>query len=421
VVLQPTPLSVGRMQRAILLQTEATSAKQSVLSAFEEVSTAEVNRLLSERGKYKRFKDFWRGISSDSKRLTGFNIQVVCDLARSTWRKQKGCERVDDVTVKFNVPRNCKTFKTKEFTFVELGLVPRRRVAVPIRKNRNWDRFSGLLRSGWTCKTFGLTPNLQIVAYLSKEDSDMPRRKNVLGVDVNSKCFALTVLSPEGKLLKQTYLGKDIWARRKKIFERNRLLRSYADRGDPSAQKKLDRAKHGERNFVKNRIGEVVRDITNLALQYNADIAIENLKRFSPKGKHFNRQVMRIPFYAFRRNIEQRCFDKGITLNIVNSWHTSKWCPHCGAVGKGHDATNYSLFRCKCGLVVNSDRKASLAVAAKSLLERGSSPNQITSLSLSSRRVPVNGLLRCPNAIGNNVAVQLDSQLNGKPTSFSCG
>ncbi|MDV3244022.1 MAG: zinc ribbon domain-containing protein [Nitrososphaerales archaeon] len=371
--------------------------------------------------KYRRFNDFWHGIGSESKRLTGFNSQVVCDLARGTWRKQKGCESMDGVTVKFNVPRNCKTFKTRGFTFVEFGLYPKKRIAVPIRKNRNWQRFSGLVGSGWACKTFGLTPDLQIATYLSKADVVVPRRNNVLGVDVNSKCFAATILSPEGKVLKQLYLGKDIWERRKKMFERKSMLQSYADLGSHSAEKKLEATKTKEHNFVKNRIGEVVRDITNLALKYDADIAIENLKRFSPKGKRFNGQVMRIPFSAFRRILEQRCFDKGITLNIVDCWHTSKWCPRCGAVGRGHDAANYSLFRCKCGLVVNSDRKASLAIAAKSLLERGSSPNQMTTLSLSSRRVPVNALLRRPDAIGNRVAVQLVSQLNGKPTSFSRG
>jgi IS605 OrfB family transposase len=413
-------LLVGRVQRAILLQTDATSHKQNALSAFEQVATAESNRLLSERGNYRKFNDFWRGVGSESKKLTGFNIQVVCDLARGAWRKQKGCTSVKGVTVKFNVPRNCKTFKTKAFHFVELGLYPRRRVAVPIRTNRNWDRFSGLLGSGWTCKTFGLTPDLQVVAFLSKTDVDKPRRKNVLGVDVNSKCFALTIVSPEGKVLKQAYLGKDIWERRKHIFERKSMLQSYADTGSRSAGRKLEATKTKEHDFVRNRIGEVVRDVTNLALKYDADIAIEDLKRFSPKGKRFNREVMRIPFYAFRRNLEQRCFDKGITLNTVDSWHTSKWCPRCGAVGKGHDAANYSLFRCRCGLVVNSDRKASLAIAAKSLLERGSSPNQMIFLSLSSRRVPVNALLRRPDAIGN-FAVQLISQLNGKPTSFSRG
>ncbi len=222
--------------------------------------------------------------------------------------------------------------------------------------------------------------------------------------------------------MKQLYLGKDIWERRKKMFEHKSMLRSLADKGSRSAQKKLEATKTREHDFVKNRIGEVVRDITNLALQHDADIAIENLKRFSPKGKKFNRQVMRIPFYAFRRNLEQRCFDKGIMLDMVDSWHTSKWCTHCGAVGKGHDPANYALFRCKeCGQIVNSDRKASLAIATKSLLERGSSPNQMTTLSLSGRRVPVNALLRRPDAIGNRVAVQLGSQLNGKPTSFSRG
>ncbi len=131
---------------------------------------------------------------------------------------------MDGVTVKFNIPRNCKTFKTKAFHFVELGLRPGGRIAVPIRTNRNWDRFSGLLGSGWTCKTFGMTPDLQIVAYLSRPEASPPIRRNVLGVDVNSKCFAVSVLSPEGKVLRQLYLGKDIWERRRRILERRSTL-----------------------------------------------------------------------------------------------------------------------------------------------------------------------------------------------------
>ncbi len=414
-------VSIGRMQRAILLQTEATSAKQKILSTFEQAATAEANRFLSERVKYRRFNDFWHGVGSQSKRLTRFNSQVVCDLARGAWRKQKECTSVDGVTVKFNVPRNCKTFRTKGFTFVELGLYPKKRIAVPVRKNRNWDRFSGLLGSGWICKTYGLTPSLEIVAFLSKEGSQPIRRRNVLGVDVNSKCFALTILSPEGTVLRQMYLGRDIWERRRRIFDRKSGLRSLADKGSRSAKRKLEHTRHDERNFVKNRIGEVVKDIINLALKYDADIAIENLKRFSPKGKKFNRQVMRIPFYAFRRGLEARCFDKGITLNTVDAYHTSKWCSHCGAVGKGHSGSVYTLFRCrKCGQVVNADRKASLAIAAKSLLERKHSPNQMTAFSLSSRRVPVSGLMRRPHETGGQPAVP-PSTSGGKPTGFSRG
>jgi transposase len=54
----------------------------------------------------------------------------------------------------------------------------------------------------------------------------------------------------------------------------------------------------------------------------------------------------------------------------------------------------YSLFRCKaCGLTVNSDRKASLAVAVKSLLERVSPNAHSEFVQISSRGVPVNGAL----------------------------
>ena len=164
----------------------------------------------------------------------------------------------------------------------------------------------------------------------------------------------------------------------------------------------------------------MVRDITNLAIEYDADIGIENLKRFSPKGRRFNREVLRIPFFAFKNNLISRCFDKGITLNIVDSWHTSKWCSRCGAVGKGHSPTNYSLFICKeCGQTVNSDRKASLAVAAKTLLGR-EVPNQKI-LRFPNRRVPVNGLIRPDAVVEPIVAVRHVSSTYGKPTGFSRG
>jgi IS605 OrfB family transposase len=404
------------MQRAILLQTDATSHKQSVLSAFEQAAAAESNRLLSERVNYRKYNDFWRGVSSESKRRTGFNVQVVCDLARSIWRKQKGCTSVKGVTVKFNVPRNCKTFKTKGFHFVELGLYPGRRVAVPIKKNRNWDRFSGLLGSGWTCKTYGLTPSLEIVAYLSKPAAPLRAKRNVIGIDINAKDFAYTVMTPDGDVLKQGYLGQHIWTKKRHFEERRALLQSL------NALKKLKRMRHRQRDFVRTNIGQMVREIILLAKRFNADISIEKLSRFKPKGRMFNRKAMTIPFYLFRRILEARCFDNGIMLNRVDAYHTSKWCIRCGAVGAGHDGGNYALFRCRmCGLTMNADRKASVAVAAKTLLERGNSPNQITFLRISGRRVPVSGLVRPVSDAPEPMAVPMLVQGRGKPTGFSRG
>jgi hypothetical protein len=165
-------------------------------------SRPETNLLLTERTQYSSFNSFWKAIGRETKKRSGFNIQVICDLVRSVWKKQKGCSNVNGTTVKFNVPRNCKTFKTAAFFFVELGLRPRNRIAVPIKKNLNFIRFESLIKDGWTCKTFGLTPSLEICAYLSKE-KEILRRRNVMGIDINNKNFAYTVLTPEGEILKQ--------------------------------------------------------------------------------------------------------------------------------------------------------------------------------------------------------------------------
>jgi IS605 OrfB family transposase len=409
------------MKRAILLQIDNTTAKKrNILEDFSLKATSEFNRLWNERDFCNTFMEFHRKTFAMSKRRTGFNVQVYACLERMVWRSKSKSKR--GITIKFNVPRNCKTFDMS-MPFVEFGIYPRNRVAVPIAKNRNFQRYSDLLKAGWTCKTYGLTPNLEIVAYLSKDDIKLQRRKNIIGVDVNSKCFAITVLSPDGKILKQDYLGTDIWINRKRIFERKSILQSYADLGSGSAIKKLRKTKTHEHNFVKNRIGEVTKDIIELALEFDADIAIENLKRFKRKGKKFNREVMRIPFFAFRKNLLSRCFDKEITLDIVDAWHTSKFCSHCGAVAKsGHSSKNYALFVCKkCGVVVNSDRQASLNIAIKSLLERKDSTNHKL-FQISNRRVPVNGLIKRPDAVVEPiVAVRHVSSTHGKPTPFRGG
>jgi len=355
--------------------------------------------------------EFHHKTLSASKEKTSCNVQVRCSLIRDAWRKK--ANKTNGLAVKFNIPRNCKTFETKTNFFVELGMYPSNRIAVPIKQNRNYQRFQSLIQDGWTCKTFGLTKRLRIVAYLTKQ-SEIPPRKNVLGIDVNAKHFAVSVVSPEGEVLYQTYFGRYIWAKRKNFMERKALLQSL------KATRKLRHTRHRENNFVKTNLGQMVREIIRIANRYDADIAIEKLRRFNPKGKRFNKTVMRIPFYKFRQILEQRCFDNHIHLDIVDSWHTSKWCSRCGAVGKGHSA-NYSLFKCKCGQVVNSDRKASLAVAVKSLLERNSrGSDQSDFFQLSGRRVPVNGLIRSDES-GLNCAVHGIQPLEGKPTPFMGG
>jgi IS605 OrfB family transposase len=372
--------------------------------------------MLSERGTDRNSKRLQDKTYRQVKQSSGFQAQVMCDLSRNV-AKTKG-EHLNGITVKFNVPRNCKTFRTRGFFFIELGMYPWNRLAVPIRKNRNLDRFFGLLGSGWTCKTYGLTPNLEIAAYLSKAETPLVPRRNILGVDINNKNFAYSVLTPEGMVLEQGYLGQQIWPKKVHFAERRALLQSL------NALKKLKRMRHRQRDFVYTSIGQIVREVVMIAHRFEADVSIEKLHRFTPKGRRFNKKVMTIPFFLFKRILEARCFDNGIALNKVDAFHTSKWCSRCGAVGKGHDGRNYALFSCReCGQVVNSDRKASLAVAVKSLLERsGSLFNQNdNTLQISGRRVPVNGLFRGGSDAPGRMAVPTPVRGRGKPAASVVG
>lgn len=378
------------MKQAVSLQTIATNSKNKRLKDFMIKAIEEYNRLLSERWDCDSFMEFHYKTLSISKKNTSFNVQVRCSLIRDAWKKKS--DKVSGLTVKFNIYRNCKIFNTKSNFFVEFRMYPRNRIDVPIKQNRNYQRFQNLINNGWTCKTFGLTKDLNVIAFLNKE-KEIKQRKNMMGIDVNAKCFAISVISPKGKILCQTYLGKFIWSKRKEIVERRSLLQFL------NKTKKLKRIGNYERNFVDTNLGQTVKEIIKIANRFDADISIEKLKKFKSKGRKFNKTVMKIPFYKFRRILEQRCFDNDITLNVVDSWHTSKWCSHCGALANGH-SSNYSLFKCKCGQIVNSDRKASLAIAVKSLLERNSNilePD--TSIQISKRRVPVNGLLRSDDVV----------------------
>jgi len=104
----------------------------------------------------------------------------------------------------------------------------------------------------------------------------------------------------------------------------------------------------------------------------------------------------------------------------ANTYHTSKWCVRCGAVNAGHAKGNYALYGCGCGLNVNSDRKASLAVAVKTFLERDGSLDQET-FQISGRRVPVSGLKRNVSDAVEPMVVLIGGSAKGKAHEFIRG
>lgn len=120
------------MQSATLLQTDATVSKNHILRAFMDKALAEYNHMLSERTKYSySLMGFHRKVYPSVKSRTSFSSQVICDLERSAWHI-KG-DNVKSLTIKFNIPRNCRIFHTNKRLFVKL--VPYPKMPFPFQSN----------------------------------------------------------------------------------------------------------------------------------------------------------------------------------------------------------------------------------------------------------------------------------------------
>ena len=334
--------------------------------------------------------------------------QVLLNLIRSSFHlKQKPIDKrnTERITLDYNIPRACKMFTNNGKLYFAITLRPKHRIAIPIEDNGSVRRFQKHIDNGWKIKQIGLTRNNDIIATISKRKTSK-NYKNILGIDTNSNNVSVTALAPQGKVLKQLYLGKNLYNRKAKILRRKSKLQSYADKGSCKAKEKLRKLRRKVRNINKNAVGEIAKQIHHIADRYESRIIFERLHKFQAnKGKNANRKITLIPFRMLAMNTAIRSVETGIPLGYVDSYHTSKWCSGCGSVNPPHDPKNYAIYRCRsCGLVVNSDRKASLAVAVKKFAERKEY------FQFSAKRVPVNALYRgdeciATQATGNAVAL----------------
>ena len=296
-------------------------------------------------------------------------------------------------------------------------------MTIPVKLDAHWDRLNVYLSDGWMFDNISLLRGNRIAVVIEK--TFLPavnNRRYILGVDVGSSTLAAVTVydTQELKVVKQLYLGQDVAERQNWYLERRAMLQHLTKKGEDKdkARKKLRKLKHDQRNFVNTRSGQIACEITELAEKYDASIAIENLGLRAKKKeidmakgeKKLNRKarkkINRIPFGKLRDFLTPNCEISQTPLDIIDAYHTSKWCPQCGSVNPGHDKSNYALYTCKtCGNIVNSDRKSSLVVAVKSLLERMTRNQGLTKpdsikIQISRRRPPVTvvGLFRlCPD------------------------
>ena len=290
---------------------------------------------------------------------------------------------------------------------------PSKSFVIPIRTDRQFQRFNSFLEDRWIFDNISLLKDGRVSIVFEKEFPKQEiNQRYAIGIDMGSSTLASTTIFDikTSKIVKQLYFGRDVAIKQRKYLERRAKLQSLADKGFHRAKKGLEKLKNKQFNYVKTRSGQIAKEIVKLAKLYDAYISIEKLENLIGRKGQFskksNEKINHIPYGKFKEFLKSNCKMLQVPLYEVDAYHTSKWCPCCGAVNNGHHSGNYALYKCKCGLIVNSDRKASLAIAIKSVLERKThSLTNLSSIQISKTQVPVNGLLRS-DEVDKEVAVQ---------------
>lgn len=415
------------MRKCIVLNNlDLTPKKSATLDNLFSEYLRTLNKTLKSLPNAKSSTELHHLTYSNIRKTSFLPSDIIQEARKDVWAKRKtikngfknGSIRLNKRWFKYiNSKRGNPCFK--------ITYSPYKSFVIPIKTDRQFKRFTFFLNDEWVFHNISFLKDGRISVILEKGFIKPEiNQKYVVGVDIGSSILAsVTVFNIQtSKVVKQVYFGKDIAKMQRRYFKRRAHLQSLADKGSSRAKKSLKRLKHKQFNFVKTRSGQIAKEIVNLAKSYNAYISIEKLKNLKGRKGQFNkkanRKIDRIPYGKFKEFLKSNCEMFQVPLYEVDAYHTSKWCSHCGAVNNGHQSGNYALYKCKkCGMTVNSDRKASLAIAIKSVLERKThNLTNLSSIQISKTRVLVNGLLR-PNAVGlNQVSVK---HLN-QPMESSC-
>ena len=360
--------------------------KECLLSELLNSVVACCNEVLSiaKSANPKNFAILHTTSYSVIKQKYNLHSQILIDCIHQVWENLRtNPDEFTQVPIRFNIPRSGKFSKTRRGNpVVVIATSGNGRIAMPIKQDGAYRRFVEHINNGWRCTQFRLhrrDGHYVVITNLRRRFEVKERYKAVVGVDVNSGSFAVTVLGGDEKVRKQLYLGQDIWHKQWKFMKRRAVLQSHVDKGSKRARRALDKMKHDERNFVTTRIWQVAHEIVEIALQYDAVIAIEklkNLRKGNSKGKNpkrANRKIHRIPFHKFRIAIQSVAWQNGIDVVEVPAAKTSQKCPKCGYTSKRNWVffnNKRKLFRCRCGYEANPDRTASLNIATLAL-ERG--------------------------------------------------
>lgn len=182
--------------------------------------------------------------------------------------------------------------------------------------------------------------------------------ETVIGVDRGlAQLGALVVLDFEGnELYREMWSGEEFlafqWERKKEI---RRLQKRGKDvTGERAVRRLSDHTTH-----------EISRRIADLALEYKAQVVLENLRGFDRRKEKFYR-LRAAPYQTIAQKLDYKLPMRGLpTPALVSPAYTSLMCSRCAFQDKGNRPDQATFVCGSCGHTDHADLNAAINIALR--------------------------------------------------------
>jgi len=193
---------------------------------------------------------------------------------------------------------------------------------------------------------------------------------NGIGIDLGIKELAVCSDGSRYRNINKTQTVKKLEKCKRRLqrsvlrkYDKNRKGGSYCKtKIIIKSEKILLKVNHRLTNIRKNCLHQTTSEIINREPKF---ICIEDLNVSGMmKNKHLSKAVQEQGFFEFRRQLEYKCYDRGIQLIVADRFYpSSRLCSCCGNIKKDLKLSD-RVYKCVCGNVIDRDLQAALNLRA---------------------------------------------------------
>ena len=187
-----------------------------------------------------------------------------------------------------------------------------------------------------------------------------------IGIDLGIKDLAICSDANTYKNINKSDTVIKLEKRRRRLqrsvslkYEQNKKGGSYCKTNNiVKNERLLLKVNHRLTNIRKNYLHQTTSEIINRKPRF---ICIEDLNISGMmKNRHLSKVVQEQGFLEFRKQLKNKCNDRGIQLIIADRFYpSSKLCSCCGNVKKDLKLSE-RIYRCNCGNVIDRDFQAAI-------------------------------------------------------------